>query len=159
MRHSCQEDELIISLCVHTAKQFHLSPDLPVTAVVALVDHVPTPKPKLGETSPRSRSGDCCPLLDGMKDWKPLWPVIFWTCRSGWGISDFPMFVQRMHIHHRAIVIAVNETTQTARIHVFEDRARFPFSSMCTNWVEKKFLQTLVYGSFPGEGSGSQKLL
>jgi hypothetical protein len=57
---------------VHAAKQFHLSPDLPVTAVVAPVDHVPTPKPKLGETSPRSRSGDRRPFLDGMKDWKPL---------------------------------------------------------------------------------------
>jgi hypothetical protein len=43
------------------------------------------------------------------------------------------MFVQRMHIHHRAIVIAVNETTQTARIHAFGDTARIPFSSVCTN--------------------------
>jgi hypothetical protein len=81
MRHSCQKDELTIT-CVHAAKQFHLSPDLPVTAVVAPVDHVPTPI-KLGETSPRSRSGDRRPFLDGMKDWKPLWPVIFWTCRFG----------------------------------------------------------------------------
>jgi hypothetical protein len=50
-----------------------------------------------------------------------------------------------MQVHHTAIVIMVRGTTQAARTQALADTARFPLSSMWTNWVEKKFWWVCIY--------------
>ena len=52
----------------------------------------------------------------------------------------------RTQAHQQAIVATVKGTEMAASNHAFPATTILPVLSVCTNWVEKKFLLWLIYG-------------